>query len=150
MVTTSTSSFSTTSTSYSSSTPLPLNETLPVSLPDETTVSPLVAETTESDKVHLNATTMSSVPSSSTHMSLEGVDYRQSNTHCTLKIAINFIPKLKLFLPLLYFSLWTQDVPRSENCWRHKSNFRSVAVANFIASMANFNLSSQVWQCIVE
>lgn len=76
--------------SSSSSTPLPTNETMPISLPDDMTVTPLVSEvpqtttisSLDTDKFHSNATsstTMSSaVPSSTTHMSLEGVDYRQS------------------------------------------------------------------------
>lgn len=61
------------------------NETMPVSVPDDTTVTPLVSEvpttisSVDSDKTHMNATTMSSLLSSSTHMSLEGMDHKQSN-----------------------------------------------------------------------
>lgn len=77
----------TTQTSFSSSSSqLPVNETLPISMPDDTTVTPLVSEipttysSVEVDKIQNTneSTTLSSVPSPSTHASLEGVDYRQS------------------------------------------------------------------------
>lgn len=77
---------------------------MPVSIPEETTVSPLAIEnstysSTESDKEHMNATTVSSVPSSSTHMSLEGVDYRQSKD----PIILCFVQFNFLSLSLLQF-----------------------------------------------
>lgn len=120
---------------------MPLNETMPVSiLPDETTVSPLAIENStyssiDSDKEFLNATTVSSMPSS-TQMNLEGMDHRQSKRAQILKF--------DLLHKKCFYSLWPKNVPRGENCWRCKGSIRSMALANFVTSMANFNLSPQM------
>jgi hypothetical protein len=81
-LTTTTRTISTQQPSSSTSTQLSPNETLPVSIPDETTVNPDASEETTllstdeaGDKVHANETT--TAPPTST-VSLEGVDYKQS------------------------------------------------------------------------